>query len=107
MTSPDPRSVERDTVAQQIASRLRDREIPLSGDESSDQLADLLTAVERFEHAVARLGGDSMTNAPDSNDPDAVAFVLPKRRADESVGDYGRRVTAAAERLLESADPAP
>jgi hypothetical protein len=104
MTSPDPRSLERDSVSQQIASRLRDREIALTGDESSDQLADLLTAVERFENAVARLGGDSMTNAPDSNDPDTEAFVLPRRRGDESVAEYTRRVTTAAERLVGISD---
>jgi hypothetical protein len=60
---------------------------------------DLLSAVEAFEAAVARRGGDSMSNAPDSADPENQAFVLPKRRGDEDIGDFTRRLHAEAARL--------
>ena len=44
-------------------------------------------------------GGDTLTNAPDSAEPDNPAFVLPERREQEAVAAYVRRILSAAERL--------
>ena len=52
--------------------------------------------MDRFESVVEARGGDTMTNAPDSREPDNPAFVLPERRARESAGDYTRRILRAA-----------
>ncbi len=58
-----------------------------------------MSAVERFENTVEARGGDTMTNAADSAEPDNPLFVLPERNSGESTGDYIRRVLAAADRL--------
>jgi hypothetical protein len=78
---------------------LRQRGVRLFGDETDDELADLWSAVDRFESKVEARGGDPLTNAPDSAEPDNPAFVLPERRERESVATYVRRILAAAERL--------
>ena len=62
-------------------------------------LADLLTAVERFESAVIKRGGDLMVNMPGTADPQDPAFVLPQRSADESVEGYTRHINEAAAML--------
>lgn len=90
-------------AAETIRGQLVERDVRLDGNESPEALADLLTEVERFEAAVAALGGDSMTNAPDSRHPTDRRLVLPERRDDESVARYGARINAAAERLRRSA----
>ena len=90
---------DRARVAAQLASRLRDREIPVSDADTPDDLATMMSAVERFEGAVAALGGDSMTNAPDSSDPDDPDFVLPQRKRGERATEYALRLTEAANRL--------
>lgn len=97
---PD-RDVERDRVTAAVAAKLESRGVALTGRESSDQLADILTAVERFEAAVSELGGDRMINDPDSSNPQDPAFVLPARAVDESPGQYSDRVLRAARRLRE------
>jgi hypothetical protein len=91
------------SAAETIRGQLLERDVLLAGDETAEQLADLLTAVQRFERAVAVLGGDSMTNALDSNDVDDPDFVLPRRRDDEDVAHYTARVSAAASRLRRDA----
>src|SRR5919204_1620444 len=63
---------------------LAERGVRLTGDESDEELADLWSAVERFESLVEARGGDTMTNAPGSLDPDRPEFVLPERRARET-----------------------
>ena len=75
------------------------RGVLLTGSESDDELADLWSAVDRFEFVVEARGGDTMTNSPDSAEPDNPAFVLPERKARESAGDYARRILQAAEGL--------
>ena len=72
------------------------RGVLLFGDENDDELADLWSAVDRFESMVEARGGDTLTNSPDSAEPDNPAFVLPERRAHESAGDYTRRILEAA-----------
>ena len=71
----------------------------LFGDESDDELAELWSAVDRFESVVEARGGDTFTNAPDSAEPDNPAFVLPERAAREPVAAYVRRIRDAAETL--------
>ena len=68
-------------------------------DEDGDEAANLLSAVEAFEAAVAKRGGDSMTNAPDSNDPDYERYVVPRRKDDEGTRAYTARVLKAAQKL--------
>ena len=82
-------------------ARLRDRDVVLTGTETSAQLVRLLSAVEEFERAVGRCGGDSMVNTIRSSEPESEAFVLPVRLADESAGVYAGRVRRATERLTE------
>ena len=86
-------------ATQSVVAQLVQRGIEASEREDSDQLASLLSAVERFETAVAARGGDSMTNAPDSRRPDNRAFVLPRRHADETLEAYTQRVGEAADAL--------
>ena len=99
------RAAERDKrmANETIRGQLIERDVRLSGDETPEQLANLLTAVQEFERAVAVLGGDSMTNAPDSTDADDPDFVLPRRRDDERVALYTARISAAATRLRREA----
>ena len=82
-------------------SRLRDRDVVLTGSATSDQLVRLLSAVEEFERAVGRCGGDSMVNTIRSSEPEHQAFVLPVRHADEAAGAYVARVRLATERITD------
>ena len=86
---------------------LGQRGVLLFGDERDEELADLWSAVDRFESVVEARGGDTLTNAPDSSEPDNPSFVLPERRAREPVADYVRRIQEAAVRLtsFESGPP--
>ena len=78
---------------------LGQRGVLLFGDETNDELADLWSAVDRFESVVEARGGDTLTNAPDSSEPENPAFVLPERKAREPVAAYVVRIVEAAHRL--------
>jgi hypothetical protein len=93
------RGEEQSRAREHAADILAGRGVLLTGNETNDELADLWSAVERFESVVEARGGDTMTNAPDSAEPDNPAFVLPERKARESAGDYTRRILDAAVRL--------
>jgi hypothetical protein len=95
------RGDEQSRAREHAAEILAHRGVLLSGNESDDELADLWSAVERFESVVEARGGDTMTNAPDSAQPDNPAFVLPERKARESAGDYTRRILEAAAHLTQ------
>src|ERR1700758_1198034 len=86
---------ERGHVAAEVADRLRRRGILLGGAEQPGELADLLSAVERFEAAVEAHGGDLMVDDLKSSRPDDRHFVLPRRAAGEAVGAYIGRIDAA------------
>ena len=90
---------ERSDVAAEVAARLRQRGITLTGTERPDDLADLLSAVERFEAAVERHGGDLMVDDLKSSRPDDRHFVLPRRAQAESVRAYVVRIDTATEKL--------
>lgn len=87
---------ERSHVAAEVADRLRRRGITLSGKEKPEELADLLSAVERFEKAVEAHGGDLMVDDLKSSRPDDRHFVLPPRGASESARAYVVKIDEAA-----------
>lgn len=98
----DPhRREERAAAAVEISGRLLQKGIEVSAQEDPAILADLLSAVERFEAAVINRGGDLMVNMPDSKDPQDPAFVLPRRRDDESLAAYIGHIDEAAVMLEE------
>ena len=83
----------------EVAGRLRHRGIAVTGRERSEDLADLLSAVERFEGVVEAHGGDLMVDDLTSSEPDDPHFVLPERERGETLRDYIGRIEAAATRL--------
>jgi len=99
----DPhRREEREAAATEVAGRLLQKGIDVnSADEDPAILADLLSAVERFENAVINRGGDLMVNMPTSTDPQDPAFVLPVRRDDESLSSYIGHIDEATAMLEE------
>ena len=96
----DPhRREERDGAALELAGRLRQQGVLLTGRETSGQLDDLMTAIDRFEAAVIARGGDLFVNTPYSNPPENPDFVIPLRVPGEDPEAYAARIYAAAERL--------
>jgi len=94
----EERQGERERVGIDIAARLSDRGVELTGSESSEDLVTLLETVERFERAVQAKGGDLMVDEGPRDaelQPDDPAFVIPRRADDESVIRYIRRVEEA------------
>jgi hypothetical protein len=89
------READQDRAAGEVADRLRRRGIALTGAEHSDDLADLLSAVERFEKAVEVHGGDLMVDDLKSPQPDDRHFVLPRREHAESIRAYIVRIDGA------------
>ena len=90
-------------VSEEVVNRLNGLGVWLTGAEPPEDLARILEAVERFEVAVERRGGDLMVDeGPDgrTTEPDDVHFVLPHRRADESVDRYIDRVERARADVL-------
>jgi hypothetical protein len=81
------------------AAQLRQRGIDVDEDESGDELATLLSSVERFESAVSSIGGDRMVNSLDTDEHEDESLVLPQRRADERLADYTARVARAADAI--------
>lgn len=84
---------------EEVRARLAERGVYLSGDESAEELVEMLEAVEHFEEEVARHGGDLMVDSGAAREPDDCHFVLPKRAVGERALAYARRVDAAADRL--------
>ncbi len=72
------RGADEDRAAAEVADRLRQRGVSVTGAERSDDLADLLSAVERFEKTVEG------------------HFVLPRREHGESIRTYIIRIDEAA-----------
>jgi hypothetical protein len=86
-------------VAADVAARLRSRGLDVTGSENSEDLADLLSAVERFEAAVQAHGGDLMMDDLNSSEPDDPHFVLPRQRGGETIRSYVGRIDEATDRL--------
>lgn len=96
----DPhRLQERRDAATEVDARLRDLGVVLTGRETSEQLVDMLEAVEAFEAAVEAKGGDLFVNSIQSTQPENPEFVLPRRSAHESPEDYILKVSAATDRI--------
>src|SRR3954464_4344114 len=96
----DPhRREERTDAALEYTGRLRQRGVLLTGRETSAELADIMTSVERFEAAVEAGGGDLMVNTPFSDQPEKPDFVIPQRMAGEDAEAYAARINEAAARL--------
>lgn len=89
----------RAAVAADVATRLRNRGIDVDGEENTGDLADLLSAVERFEAAVQAHGGDLMVDDLKSSRPDDRHFVLPHRREGEAIRSYVQRIDHATGQL--------
>jgi len=90
------REANEDRAAAEVSDRLRRRGIALTGAERSDDLADLLSAVERFEKVVEAHGGDLMVDDLKSPKPDDRHFVLPRREHGEPIRAYVIRIDEAA-----------
>ena len=97
--SPRRPDDERSDVAAEVAGRLRHRGVVVSSGDPSEALADLLSAVERFEAAVEAHGGDLMVDDLKSSRPDDRHFVLPRRAKIESVPAYIARIDEATDQL--------
>ena len=96
----DPhRREERDAAAAEVVACLRSRGISVTGVERVEQLDDLLTAVERFEAAVKRHGGDLMVDDLKSSQPDDRHFVVPRQEPGESIVAYIGRIDDATAQL--------
>ncbi|MGH7650369.1 MAG: hypothetical protein ACREMS_00860 [Gemmatimonadaceae bacterium] len=96
----DPhRREEQDSAALETAGRLHQKSVLLTGRETSTQLDDLLTAVDRFEAAVIARGGDLFVNSPTSHPPQDPDFVVPQRVPGEDPESYAARINDAAARL--------
>jgi hypothetical protein len=96
----DPhRAEEQRAAAAEVATRLRDRGVLVTGAEPLAALADLLTAVEQFEAAVEAHGGDLMVDTLKSSQPDDAHFVLPRRQHNEAIRSYIGRIDEATARL--------
>ena len=89
----------RKTAAAEVTDRLRRRGIALTESEKPEELADLLSAVERFEDAVEAHGGDLMVDDLKSAQPDDRHFVLPRRGDGEAVRAYITRIDEATAKL--------
>ena len=100
----DPhRREERDGTAMELAGRLRQKGVNITGRETSAQLDDVMTAIDRFEAGVISRGGDLFVNTLYSNPPENPDFVIPARMPGEDPESYAARINSAAERL-EKAD---
>ena len=93
------REEERAAAGLETAARLRSRGISVTGHEDSEDLVDLLTAVERFEEAVEAHGGDLMVDDLKSSEPDDPHFVVPRRESGEPLRRYVQRIEAATAAL--------
>ena len=83
----------------ETVGRLHSRGIEVFPAEAPEDLADLLTAVERFEDRVEALGGDLFVDDLKSSRPDDRRFVVPKRLSGEPIRAYTRRVDEATAQL--------
>jgi len=94
----DPhRREERDGATLELAGRLRQKGVNITGRETGAQLDDVMTAIDRFEAGVISRGGDLFVNTPFSNPPENPDFVIPARMPGEDPESYAARINSAAE----------
>jgi len=99
MKNKDEEFDARKLAAAEVTSRLRSRGITVTGADRPEDLADLLSAVERFEAAVESHGGDLMVDDLKSSRPDDRHFVVPRRAQGDSARTYITRIDEATVRL--------
>lgn len=96
--APNDREMQR--VRAEVIARLDARGVRTTPTDSPEDLVDLLEAVEAFEEAVERHGGDLMVDEPVSGgkapQPDDILFVLPAREDAERAAAYVARIDQAA-----------
>ena len=85
----------------ETADRLRRRGVKVSARERPEELAELLTAIERFEAEVQARGGDLMVDGAESREPDDPHFVIPSRKRGENTQSYIARIDAARLGLMQ------
>ena len=95
----DEEAEQRSAAVAEVAARLRSRGITVTGAERPEELADLLSAVERFEATVEAHGGDLMVDDLKSVEPDDRHFVVPRRAHAEPVRTYIGRIDEATVQL--------
>ena len=87
-------------VSAELAGRLSQLGIRVSGSERPEDLLGIVEAVDRFEAAVESLGGDLMMDEGirgPATEPDDRHFALPVRRDDETVSAYLERLERATD----------
>ena len=99
------REEELEAAVVETVGRLHTRGIEVSPAEPPEDLADLLSAVERFEDIVESLGGDLFVDDLRSTRPDDRRFVVPRHLSGEPIRSYIRRVDEAAAQLRGAAPP--
>ena len=85
-------------VSQELAARLRARNVAVHDDDTPEGILAIVEAVENFETAVQAAGGDLMVDEPPRSgtaQPDDARFLLPTRGDDESATAFVKRVDAA------------
>lgn len=102
MTQPNDERASDDIqrVSTELAGRLSQLGIRVTGSERPEELLDIVEAVDRWETAVESHGGDLMVDEGirgPATQPDDQHFALPVRRDDESVSDYLERLARATE----------
>ena len=95
----DEEAEQRAAAVAEVAARLRNRGVAVTGAEGPEELANLLSAVERFEAAVEAHGGDLMVDDLKSSRPDDRHFVVPRRAHGEAVRTYIGRIDEATAQL--------
>src|SRR2546422_7480030 len=95
----DEEAEQRGGAGAEGAAGLRNRGIAVTGAEGPEELATLLSAVERFEAAVEAHGGDLMVDDLKSSRPDDRHFVVPRRAHGEAVRTYIVRIDEATTQL--------
>src|SRR3989442_15596465 len=91
----DEEAEQRSAAVAEVAARLRTRGITVTGAERPEELADLLSAVGRFEATGEAHGGDLMVDDLKSAEPDDRHFVVPRRGPGEAVRAYIGRIDGA------------
>ena len=102
-------STDRDVarVSQELAARLRTRNVAVHDRDTPDDILAMVEAVENFETAVQAAGGDLMVDEPPASgtaQPDVARFLVPRRGDDESATAFVRRLDAACRAAAEEAD---
>lgn len=104
ITAPAADASEVSRVAGEVTAKLAALGVTVTPDDSSEDIVNMLEAVERFESAVQNAGGDLMVDEPplgSEPQPDNPRFVLPLRGENEAAELYVQRLSRATELVRE------